>query len=162
MKEAVIGIVVTDDQKIVLTKRADAPIWVLPGGGIDSGETPDAAVIREIREETGLQVRIRHKCAEYLPANSLSAKTHLFVCSIDDGSLQLSDETHAVGLFLPGALPSPFFILHKEWLKDWQSYNGSLICKTISQVNYFAILRFAITHPIIFLKYLYSKKIKGC
>jgi len=33
-----------------------AGYWTLPGGGIDFGEDPEAAMIREVREETGLQV----------------------------------------------------------------------------------------------------------
>ncbi|WP_344075721.1 NUDIX hydrolase [Luedemannella helvata] len=33
--------------------------WMLPGGGVDHGEAPAAAVVREIAEETGLRVRVR-------------------------------------------------------------------------------------------------------
>jgi 8-oxo-dGTP diphosphatase len=35
-----------------------AGVWTLPGGGIEFGETPDAAAVREVEEETGLVARI--------------------------------------------------------------------------------------------------------
>lgn len=48
----------TDDEGRVLLARlaaieVDAGAWTLPGGGVDFGEHPDAAVIRELEEETG-------------------------------------------------------------------------------------------------------------
>lgn len=160
MDDAVIGIVVTSDKKIVLTKRSDTPIWVLPGGGIDNGETPEMAILRELKEETGLDVSIKYKCAEYQPANSLTATTHVFECSVADGHLQLSDETVDIGSFDPAMLPSPFFMLHKAWLKDWQEAQGKLVCKKITEINYFAILKFFLAHPLILLKFVYNKYLK--
>ncbi|MEE6260186.1 NUDIX domain-containing protein [Plantactinospora sonchi] len=41
---------------IVMVEREDGHGWALPGGGVDPGENPTAAAVRELREETGLIV----------------------------------------------------------------------------------------------------------
>lgn len=50
------GAVVDDDGRLLLIQRADNQLWAMPGGGIDMGETPAAAVVREVEEEAGLLV----------------------------------------------------------------------------------------------------------
>ncbi len=53
--------VVTEQQQILLTRISDVGYppgwWGLPGGGVDHGESPHAAVRRELHEETGLTAR---------------------------------------------------------------------------------------------------------
>lgn len=50
------AIVINDKGQILLVKHSYQPHWHLPGGGVDNGETPKAAVIRELKEEVGLIV----------------------------------------------------------------------------------------------------------
>ena len=52
-----------DDDGRVLLARGSAPagspaLWPLPGGGVEHGEHPDDAVVREFAEETGLAVAV--------------------------------------------------------------------------------------------------------
>jgi len=54
-----VGAVILDGEKILLEKRKNAPSkgkWSVPGGLVELGENTDQAVIREVKEETGLEV----------------------------------------------------------------------------------------------------------
>jgi ADP-ribose pyrophosphatase YjhB (NUDIX family) len=53
------GVVLDGDGRVLLIRRGKPPLkgrWVVPGGHVEWGETLEAAVVREIREETGLDV----------------------------------------------------------------------------------------------------------
>lgn len=58
----VVGAVVFDPaDRVVLVRRAKPPragAWTLPGGHVEAGETLEAAVVREVREETGVEARV--------------------------------------------------------------------------------------------------------
>ena len=53
----VAAIVRDAEHRVLFIRRADNGEWGLPAGAIDPGETPTEAVAREVREETGLDVR---------------------------------------------------------------------------------------------------------
>ena len=57
-----VGAVLVDDAaRVLLVKRRFEPLagqWSLPGGAVDVGETLEACVVREMREETGLEVEV--------------------------------------------------------------------------------------------------------
>jgi 8-oxo-dGTP pyrophosphatase MutT (NUDIX family) len=50
--------VIDSEGRILLLRRADERIWVLPKGTVEPGETLEQTAVREVREETGLRVRI--------------------------------------------------------------------------------------------------------
>ena len=106
-----------DLEEILLIKRRDVPVWVLPGGGIDPNETPEKAICREVEEETGYKVSIKRKIGEYFPLNRLTRVTHLYKCEIISGEASTSDETKEVKFFslknLP-LMPPPY----ADWIKD--------------------------------------------
>jgi 8-oxo-dGTP diphosphatase len=56
-----VGAVIVDGERVVLIRRRFAPLageWSLPGGTVEAGETLEDCVIREMREETGLDVEV--------------------------------------------------------------------------------------------------------
>jgi ADP-ribose pyrophosphatase YjhB (NUDIX family) len=57
-----VGLYVVKDGKVLLVRRGNEPgrgKWSLPGGRIRFGERSEEAALREMREETGLEVRLR-------------------------------------------------------------------------------------------------------
>jgi 8-oxo-dGTP diphosphatase len=60
------GIVLLQDDKVALIERYRAGLhyYVFPGGGVDVGESPEQAAIREAMEELGIEVAIEQKVVE--------------------------------------------------------------------------------------------------
>lgn len=52
------GFVLRADRKVLLVHHRKLGVWLYPGGHVEETETPDDAVLREIREETGINARI--------------------------------------------------------------------------------------------------------
>ena len=155
--QSVIGVVFSlDRQEVLLVEREDVPVWVLPGGGVEMGEAPEDAIIREILEETGFTVKIKRLVGLYLPANKLSKVTLLYECSILHGKETPSLETRKVQFYprnkLPNLIPPPF----PEWIEEAFT-EQPIIHRTIYSVNYRALFRYFFQHPILVLQFICKK-----
>ena len=51
--------------QVLLVHRSDYDLWNLPGGGLEKGESPWQGVIREVKEETGLNVSVTRLAGVY-------------------------------------------------------------------------------------------------
>jgi mutator protein MutT len=120
---------VFDEQKrILLHRRTDNGKWSLPGGMIEIGETAEQAVVREVREETGYEVRVTrligiysdpaHTSVTYPEGNTVHYINLLFECEVLSGAPQLNEESSAIEWFSPEDLPHPFVSNHFPRVSD--------------------------------------------
>jgi len=75
-----------DRDRVLLIRRADVPVWTLPGGHRDPGETAEVSCVREVREETGLVVRVTQPLGYYRRPYWLSGgRAALYCCEPVEG-----------------------------------------------------------------------------
>ena len=99
--------------EILLVRERRDGAWTLPGGWADVGETPSEAARREMREESGFDVKITRLLAAYdkrmhpHPPQPYYVYKLFFEAEILNRSSATGDgfETDAVGFFAPDALP---------------------------------------------------------
>lgn len=105
--------VVNDRGEILLVQRADDHLWAMPGGLLEVGETAAEGVLRETREETGLQVQTQALVGVY-DSRRCGSRTNwhlyhfVFLCrAIDPGARpQVSHESLDADWFRLEALPA--------------------------------------------------------
>jgi ADP-ribose pyrophosphatase YjhB (NUDIX family) len=103
------GIVRDPAGRLLLVRRGRPPSagsWSVPGGRCLPGESPAAACVREVAEETGLLVRVRHLAGTVERAAPDGGVYVIddFVCDLVGGQLQAGDDAAEAGWFAPDAL----------------------------------------------------------
>src|SRR5947209_4835658 len=100
----VFALIFNHEQQILLGHRRDIDWWNLPGGGMEVGETVDEAICREVREETGLEVKVEQLVGVYSKPQKQEVVL-TFLCQIVGGTLQSTEETRESRYFAPEVLP---------------------------------------------------------
>jgi ADP-ribose pyrophosphatase YjhB (NUDIX family) len=112
------AVAVLHEGRVLLTRREDADMWCLPGGAVDDGESIARAAEREVREETGLIVRVTRLVGLYSrPAwNNHSV---VFAAELVGGELRPDPaEVVAAGFFEPAALPEPLLWWYERPIRE--------------------------------------------
>ncbi len=101
----VFTIIFNENKKVLLSHRRDIDIWNLPGGGMETRELPNEAIVREVKEETGLDVVIERLVGVYGKVDK-DELVFAFVCRVAGGQLVLSDEADQHCFFATDKIPS--------------------------------------------------------
>lgn len=121
------GCIIFDDKgRLLLQKRADCGKWGFLGGMIELGESAEEAAIREIKEESGLDVKVTSLFgvyskyfAEYANGDLAQPIVHLFCAEVVGGRLiDENDETLELKYFDLTDLPQMFCRQHQDILDD--------------------------------------------
>ncbi len=156
-EEAVYGIIFNEARtEVLLIKRRDIPVWVVPGGGLEPDETPEEGAVREVLEETGYQTSIVRKVADYLPVNKMTKLSHFFECRVIGGSILTSGESKEVRFFSLNALP-PLPPPYEGWIRDAAANHPTVLRKKIEGVSYSVFFKLLFQHPILVGRYLLTK-----
>ena len=114
--------------KILLIKRNTIPFkgyWALPGGRMDTGETVEQTIVREVKEETGLEVTIVRKVGEYVEIGVKDDVDYeyyptCFVVKPVGGEIKKQEsEIQEINLFNLSELPKPLAFEHDQMIKDY-------------------------------------------
>jgi len=119
---------------ILLIKRETVPFrgyWALPGGRSERGETVEQTIIREVKEETGLEVEVLRKIGEY-HEEGIQDKVEYdyypacFLVKVIGGEMQKQiGEIQDLKLFSLQNIPENLAFVHNQMIKDYSSSRES-------------------------------------
>ncbi len=118
-------VAVIQDQKILLTKRDDFEVWCLPGGGVEPGESLAQGAVREVYEETGLEVQLEALVGVYSKLGFMhDVHSALFIAKVIGGELRVQPgETIELQFFGSNELPQEIVFGHSRRVLD--ALNGA-------------------------------------
>ncbi len=113
-------IILLQEDRVLLVNHYHAPwVWTLPGGGIEKDESPEAAAIREVKEETGLDLLSMTKIGAFL--NTRKGETHVFYSTRFEGVISptVKFEIMECKWFPLDQLPEEFFEIDRAHVENY-------------------------------------------
>lgn len=127
-KQAAFAIILNGANEILLCHRTDYDLWNMPGGKVESSESPWDAVIREVREETGFDVEVVKLAGVYSkPQND--EVVFSFLCKIVGGEFKYNEEADQIKYFSLDDIPENTSPRQVERIKDYFDNPNQLCMK---------------------------------
>jgi 8-oxo-dGTP pyrophosphatase MutT (NUDIX family) len=133
------GVIIDDQNRLLLIQRSDNHRWAIPAGAMELGESMQECAIREVWEETGLTATSLTPFAFYSQAQFVNDFGHAYqqilmafrIHSWTGELLKQTDETLDAGFFPLDALPGERSFIIEETLADLASFEatGQLVLK---------------------------------
>lgn len=137
-----VGVVIPQDDRILLVRhrKGERTYWMLPGGGLDFGETFAVCAEREVQEETGLTIkaeRLLYISESICPRGSRHVLNVLMLARLEGGEIAIPEGDvieeaafHPIaslsGLTLYPAIASEIIAAHQQGFRGEIRYLGSL------------------------------------
>jgi 8-oxo-dGTP diphosphatase len=122
MFQTALALIQNEAREYLLVKHAyDARWYSAPGGGVEAGESPQTAVIRELRDELGVEIALKYLVGMYeVDWGSRTTLVYLFACEITDDDIRINqpEEIESFAWFTPEQLPEHVNPLGKYLIDD--------------------------------------------
>jgi 8-oxo-dGTP pyrophosphatase MutT (NUDIX family) len=136
--------VIVKDGKILLSHEYAVGWWLIPGGGMEEGETPEECCVREIEEETGLIVR---PLFQYLKINEYYEEWRYiddyFVCElVGEGQMKLTEAEIRRGVkpeWIPLEDAIEIFSKHQDYAETEEEKRGAFLREYTALLEYMKV-----------------------
>ena len=85
------AVVIKGDQTLLIHRRNEDEYYVFPGGGVEEGETPEQAVLRELKEETSIEVKLIRLLEHELYDDG--GENYSYLCEYISGEPRLAEDS---------------------------------------------------------------------
>lgn len=118
-----VAVLIERGGKVLLGKRGpgarEPGKWAFPAGFVERGEPVEAAAVREVREEVGLEIELGPLLALISSAGE-TVVVAVYAAARAEGEAVAADDLEAVGWFAPGSLPELAFAHDARMLEAWR------------------------------------------
>jgi 8-oxo-dGTP pyrophosphatase MutT (NUDIX family) len=122
-----VAVLIERDGRVLMGRRSRSSAspgkWSFPAGYVDRGERVEDAAVREVREETGLEVRLDALLGLY-SATGETVVLAVYIGTPIGGTLRAADDLTELALFPFADPPEPAFAHDPQILADWLAWRA--------------------------------------
>ena len=132
INSGVYAVILNEQQEVLMIHRTDHDLWEIPGGSWEENETPWQAAIREVAEETGLQVEVE-KLVSIGSRPERQDLVFTFICKIVGGEMKKTREADDIQYFALANIPANTPPSKLDRIKDALAIQDECFLRDISK-----------------------------